>query len=263
MCIRDSINAEYGDHSTANMALFQLILLALSSSAALADHLVWPYDGHGVMTAGLPSPGGPNDVQAAACPNKKKCKSCPSGCDKKPGHCVGSYFCSVEGRNPKLPYADVVNMTRTTILKRAVGWLVNTYHYMDTQCTETCSGSEPYACPKYGWLADCIGYLHMAWQYNPGSTRTGNMTADHERIIEEGLAARAFYPVNMLNCTTGDWVTTGGHSMLFMNWAGGAKAPKKFLKVWQMGGTKGKVNIDTVIRGPKQKCFRRSGVLDE
>eukprot|EP00658_Telonema_sp_P-2_P048558 TRINITY_DN36934_c0_g2_i1.p1 TRINITY_DN36934_c0_g2~~TRINITY_DN36934_c0_g2_i1.p1 ORF type:complete len:280 (+),score=29.61 TRINITY_DN36934_c0_g2_i1:11-850(+) len=238
----------------------------LSSSSAASDvykrqagnHLVWPYDGHGAVVAGLPSPAGPNDVQAGACPAKKKCKPCPDGCDKKPGHCVGNYFCSVEGRNHKLH--DNVNVTRDWILKRAVGWLVNTFHYMDTMCTETCSGKEPYACPGYGWLADCIGFVHMAWQYNPGSARSGNMTADHETLIQEGVSNGAFYPVPMLNCSTADWVSTGGHSMLFIEWAGGAKAPKKFLKVWQMGGTRGKVNIDTVLRGLHYKCFRRSGV---
>jgi len=251
-----------------------------------ASYLTYPFQHSAVGTDKLPIYKGANSAEDCPSELRFQCSVCPKGkpCDHAYGT-KGKRACKDGGRwachhspsgSKEEVWPEIVNdtlgsdaieesmapITRETILRRALGWLVNNFEYKTDIDTaefpkynlEGCAEKSD-KCPRrsntypgYRYLSDCSGFVGMAWMTdvkNPAPTHFLKSTVVNKLGSCNSLCA-------------GDAIVREGgkHIVLFRQW----DVKGKTFSGWQMGGEFGKANHFTGTLRSNDVCVRRKNV---
>lgn len=250
----------------------------LTHPSWVVGNLTFPFGNvTGEGSDGFPTYTGSNRAEACPAPLVFQCDKCRRGrCDKpvvqnktdnRP--CLDHYAChhmpwDDAGAVPasaadadrlagSAPPVSMRSMTRREVMERALSWVASGYEYKwyhstksleqrPTTQLEGCARNSSYACPVERYLADCSGYVGMAWRtYLPFPTPQYFLLP----TVATTIACRDLQP--------GDAIVSADHVQLFRLWSN--RAALQYV-AWQMGGNWGKANqVNAAIT--TQKCSSR------
>ena len=159
--------------------------------------------------------------------------------------------------NASASHRPAVNRTRRNILQRAVGWLAVHAPYLKCHTpdvkyglAETCAEDDGEACPRYGHTGSCEGYVTMAHGapgYDDGGDRTIIPCASMRP--GDGCFHHDKYPGGGVN-----------HVWMFREWVtSGNTSAKQLMRLYQMGGGGGAVNMHTQTKETKDCGVTKKG----
>lgn len=278
----------------------------LAHPAWVVGNLTFPYGNvTGEGSDGFPTYTGNNEAEACPAPLAFKCDKCHHGrCDKpvvknisdhRP--CVGRYAChhmpwsesdavATSAAQAKASADFMRSMTRREVMERALSWVASGYEYKwyrspeslaerPTTQLEGCARNMSYTCPVERYLADCSGYVGMAWRtllpcpppdyfLLPTVATTiacrdlqpGDAVVSQDHVQVCGVRSQSHsscLTLHTAHCTSKPLCVTVTRLQLFRRWNN--ETSLEYM-AWQMGGNWGKANqVEAVIA--TQKCSRR------